>query len=476
MSLRELLELREDARGLAEGLALARYRRFAGLPYENFRELLKQHRLASSADGLAQAREALAAAESPAKKARLGHLADFLAQAHALALEPGAAQELFDCWSRPLVHPPGDAGLHGGIPPVAALRELRFERSRDKRGEMHAALASALQPLDGARAACWDAALEIRGHHTKFDPAPLLDATDALAKDLGGWLLERHTGARGDLQQHDVLHFQWSPRFASAFVRGELVRSVRRWVEMLRLDLTGVKLDTDDRPLKSPGAFAEPLDPPYEAGVTLLEEEGPRALASALGALGAALQRTGPPESAPPEDLWLGDPAVTAACAALFEGLVREPEWLRRCAKVELPRDDERAVAVAALLDARIDAARALASAQARELGLSARAASLHRDLYARAALAELPLGLALEGLDPFAPAAPLEGRALAAAIRAFLRERYDEDWWRNPRSLASLDGLFARGGRPTAAELWSEIGATPGISALVDEFTLACR
>ena len=195
-----------------------------------------------------------------------------------------------------------------------------------------------------------------------------------------------------------------------------------------------------------------------------------------LGGLGVALLRAGPPSDAPPEDLWLGDPAVARACAALFEGLLREPEFLRRCAKVELPRDDERAIAIASVLDARIDAARATASLQARELGLSSRAAAAHRDLYARAAGAELPLGLALCELDPFAPAADLAGRALAAALRSFLRERYDEDWWRNPRSVASLDALFGRGGRPTAAEVWAELGVEAGAGALIDELDASCR
>src|SRR5204862_82243 len=111
---------------------------------------------------------------------------------------------------------------------------------------------------------------------------------------------------------------------------GEMQRAVRRWAEMLRLEFEGVKIDDEDRPLKHPGAHAEPIDPPWEAALTFLPQEGPRALSRRLAALGIALLRTGPPPDAPPEDLWVGDPAVAHACAALLEGLIRGRARLSR--------------------------------------------------------------------------------------------------------------------------------------------------
>src|SRR5438067_2486959 len=306
----------------------------------------------------------------------------------------------------------------------------------------------------------------------------VLGGTDAVLSDLGFWLLERHTGAKpGSAARHDVLHLLHAPRCAGAFPAGEMQRTVRRWAEMLRLDFQGVKVDDEDRPLKHPGAHAEPIDPPWEVALTFLPQEGPRALSRLLGALGIALLRAGPPPEAPPEDLWFGDPAVTHACAALLEGLVRDREWLRRCAKVELARDDERAIAIAAVIDARLAAARTLAALQAHESGLGSKAAAAYRDLFVRATGAELPAGLALCDLDPWLGGfAELQGRALAARIVAFLRERYDEDWWRNPRTAASLNGLWARGGRPTCAELWTELGGEPAVDPLVFDLSQGCR
>ena len=492
--LRELEELREDARALATALALLRARRAAGLPSQvTLRELLKAHPRCTSADGLAQAREELGSALSDERRgraARLTALRDFLVQARALALEPGAAQELFDLPQRPLVRPPGDAGLHGALPSVAVERDLPLVRARDKRAELEAALAEALGEADGIRSAAWEAAQAALSEGGGPASAPddsalatqLLDRTDALAHDLGGWLLERHTGAEpfpGGAERHDLLHLLWAPRCASAFPRGEVLRTVRRWAEMLRLDLgagKAIALDDDDRPLKWAGAHAEAIDPPWEVRVSLLPEEGPRALGMLLSAVGVAQLRAGPPSDAPPEDLWFGDPALPHACGALLEGLLREPQFLRRCAKVDLLPDDARAISIAAVFDARIAAARCLAAAEAHAHGLGERAASAHRDLFARAALCDLPKGLALCDLDPFAASAELRGRALAGQLRISLRETFDDDWWRNPRALPKLQALWGRGGRPTLAELWSELGAAPGIEPLVEGLAEACR
>jgi len=86
----ELPDLREDAAGLASALARERYRCAAGLPLQyTLRAILRAHKLAPSAEGLAKAREALGDAEAedprPAGRiARLSSLRDFLARARAL--------------------------------------------------------------------------------------------------------------------------------------------------------------------------------------------------------------------------------------------------------------------------------------------------------------------------------------------------------------------------------------------------------
>ena len=539
MTLRELADLRQDAVEMCKGLARIELAVARGTPFPlTLRQISSTHRLACSRDGLAQAREALAAASGPGRVARLASLRDFLVRARVLELEPGAAQEALELPRRPSVRLLGDPGLHGALPPVAVERDLPFVRGREQRAGMESALAAAERSAVGVRTAVWEAAQEALSELERGEPAkaalalhergwaplrrtsepppatpatppppapessllrvapplaPEQDAlteasdrflrdTDALARDLGGWLLERHTGARaapGGAERHDLLRFLHAPLFAGAFPRGELVRSVRRWAAMLGLDLTAggtISLEEEERPLQPAGSRAVAVDPPHEVRIVLRPAEGPRALAGLLAAIGRGQLRAGPPPDAPPEDLWLGDAGLEPACGALLEGFLLDGAWLRRCARADLPRDDERALGLAALLDARLDAARSLGSLQALRDGLGAGAEQAYRELHVRAALSEIPAALAPRELDPWlGPWAALRGRALAAHLRDFLRERFDEDFWRNPRALPALQGLWSRGGRPTVAELWAETGGEPSLGALTAELSRAC-
>jgi hypothetical protein len=536
VSIRELADLREDSVSLCADLARIELAGAKGLRApSDVMAIVRAHPLATSSDGLAQASEALASANSPGRSARLASLRDFLVRVRALAIEPRAAQEVWNFPLRPSVRLPGDPGLHGAVPPLAVERDLPFEPSRDRRAEMEDGLARSSEESAGALGAAWEAsqaalvelkegdpndgawALHERGwaepaREPAPDPRPkdprpkepglpaglvpvqapptrdplteacegFLQSTDAVAKDLGAWILRRHCGAQTrDLSRHDVLSLTYAPNFASAFPRGEMLRACRRWAEQLRLDLGGggtVRLDDDDRPAKPLGARAVAVDPPHDVQVCLLPAVGPGALRDLLAALGHALLRAGPPPDAPPEDLWLGDRGLDHACEALFAFLLLDPKWTKRCAQADLSRDDERAIAVAHLFDARIAAARALASREAHESGFSARAASASRDLFQRACGAAFPAGLALRDLDPWLePFAVLRGRAFAASAFRNLRERFDEDFWRNPRAGVAIQGLFARGGRPSLRELWAEIDGTPSLEPLAAFLLEAC-
>ncbi|WP_437570666.1 hypothetical protein [Sorangium sp. So ce542] len=135
--------------------------------------------------------------------------------------------------------------------------------------------------------------------------------------------------------------------------------------------------------------------------------------------------------------------------AALFGGLVADPVFCARALGLGRGRalDQARATARSLLLSLRLDAAIvALVFRSGQDGGghVLLRAARDRRDRFeevtARALGAPIPGALAgvLPALDPGA-AARLAGAVLAARDRRDLIERFDEDWFRNPRAAEAL-------------------------------------
>jgi hypothetical protein len=69
-----------------------------------------------------------------------------------------------------------------------------------------------------------------------------------------------------------------------------------------------------------------------------------------------------------------------------------------------------------------------------------------HQEALSRAARATWSDGLAARDGDAAAHRATLAGAAWAAQIHGELRERFDEDFWRNPRTAEALAGRLAAG------------------------------
>ena len=145
------------------------------------------------------------------------------------------------------------------------------------------------------------------------------------------------------------------------------------------------------------------------------------------------------------------DPILGAALGWLVGSLVLEPRWLAD--RVGLDRrhapDLVRDLALRRLFRLRAEAA-ALRVATEVERGLSGAA---WRDAYRDALCAAT--GAAWDGVraarDSDAPvlASALAGAGRGELLRREMRERFDEDWWRNPRTRPFLAELLAAGRLP---------------------------
>jgi len=104
------------------------------------------------------------------------------------------------------------------------------------------------------------------------------------------------------------------------------------------------------------------------------------------------------------------------------------------------------------------------------EEGPTPRAAEAYRSLLAGATLVDWPQELYLADLDPFLYAARyLRAWIVEAQLRDLLRERFDEEWYRNDRTGPFLLALWRQGQRHTIEELAADLGlGAPTIDPLL--------
>jgi hypothetical protein len=165
------------------------------------------------------------------------------------------------------------------------------------------------------------------------------------------------------------------------------------------------------------------------------------------------------------------DAVLAEALAWLLGSLVLEPRWLVERADADRrdAADLVRDLALRRLFALRCDAA-VLRVATEVERGLSGRAwREAHRDALAAATGAAWDPARASRDTDADALSARIRGAAAGERLREEVRERFDEDWWRNPRTAAHLAGLLAAGRLPDADAPPSAAGAARALVARLE-------
>ena len=234
-----------------------------------------------------------------------------------------------------------------------------------------------------------------------------------------------------------------------------------------------IRFDLEDRPGKSPRAFCVGLRVPDEVVVVCRPRGGADDWRSFLHEIGHALHRATTARSLSFEDRALGDASVTEAWATTLERIAGSRLFLERV--LGLPRTKSEIPArELATLDLFI--ARRHAAKLSLELALADSAAGApdrYADALSRASGASIGDARWAVDIDPsFYSARYLRAWQLEAVAFAHLRERFDEDWFVNPRTGPFLGALWALGQSRDADQLASEaFGATLDMDRLARRF-----
>jgi hypothetical protein len=381
---------------------------------------------------------------------------------------------------------PVNSGHGDTLPLGEAVARLPDEPHRDRRDLLERESSQIFWERRSAWARRVEAAMELatelkapsytalREELTGVKLQPLVEGAErALAltqdawRDLLGYALKRLDPNIAERAQfHDAKRAAQAPWMLELFRKDDLFPAVTRWLAELGLDPNAegrLSFDAEDRPGKRTGAFVAELRVPDELRLVALPRNGFEGYAEVLRAFGRGLHHANASRTTPLLERRLGDSAVPRAVAALFENVMLDEQWLKRYLKV--PQSQAR------------EAARLFAFRQAMRLRRKLALVPYALELYARGpsdAMADEYQSRMQETLNVAVPkerflydvrpmllmVSVVRAWALEAVLLGKLRERFNEDFWRNPATGRWLKELSQRGQRDDAAEIARQLGA----------------
>jgi hypothetical protein len=411
-------------------------------------------------EGAAEARMQLAATIAGHLRVELAELDDAIAEAErraivmwrgerlAYPLVPSRVAELAGRAERNGL----DASYQEAVEAINPLRQQRFERRRS--------VLAALKHRDE---------LELAGSLHGFDP-------ELLSVDLQAFLAESETvyyaALRRYLARIDIEQGDGSLADARHLLRGSGWDGLfpgRRLMGLLGSLITNHGFGTDgnlqlETTEAQPGARARWFDPrvPDEVLLRVPLLAGVNAYRRALHALGHAAHRAGVDPRLPIGARRLGDPAIGAGYALLFEDLLLDSEWLLS----ELRIDEEALVsfgdfaAFSKLYRMRRDVALLIYELRLRDGVEFTAARAYYAGMLSLLTGIHVPeSGFLTDVGHGFGAAARLRGAFLGTALADSLRQRHGSAWWQDPDAAETLRRAWSRGSGWPAQDVVAHLG-----------------
>ncbi|MDB4882860.1 MAG: hypothetical protein JWL95_1626 [Gemmatimonadetes bacterium] len=352
---------------------------------------------------------------------------------------------------------------------LAPMKRERFQRERE--------ITESLELADGYNAT-WELLNGVSLSGLRDECAAFLRDTQAMWDEVCPEFLKRTLGLKPrEATRADALALFRAREFDQFFPAGEMEGSIRRQVSEMGIDPTAdgrVLFDTGEREGKRSRAFCSPVRIPDEVYLVLRPHGGQTDWQTFLHELGHALHFAYMRPDLPMEFRWFGDNSVTEGYAMLFDHLMQDGRWLQRYTGLERKTTPTflRSGGFEELHFLRRYCAKLIYETQlyGGEVPWDA-LPDLYVEQLTAATTFQYSRADAFVDVDVrYYAARYLRAWQLQALITETLVERYDADWWRNPRAGPWIvQSLFGEAQRELAQEQAQRIsGKTLSFAPLV--------
>lgn len=336
---------------------------------------------------------------------------------------------------------------------LAPLRRERFQRERE--------IIERLELADGYNAT-WELLSGISLTELRAGCEQFLRDTQAVWSETFPEFVKRVLGIEpGDATRSDALALFRAREFDAYFPAREMESEVQRHVREMGVDPLAagrIRLDTAERAGKRARAFCSPVRIPDEVYLVLRPHGGQADWSTFLHELGHALHFAYMRPDYPFEYRWLGDNSITESYAMLFDHRMGDAGWLQRYTQLgeRNIRPFLRSAGFEELHFIRRYCAKLIYETHLYGGDVRWEALpDLYVQLLSEATNVRYSRSDAFVDVDPrYYSARYLRAWQLQALLGETLTQRYDEDWWRNPRAGPWIvQALFSEGQRELAHE-----------------------
>jgi hypothetical protein len=345
---------------------------------------------------------------------------------------------------------------------LAPMRRERLQRERDITESL--GLANGYNPT-------WELLSGVSLSDLRDECARFLRDTQAMWDEVYPAVVKHGLGMNPrEATRADALALFRAREFDQYFPAAEMESSIRRQVRDMGIDPEAagrVRFDTGEREGKRSRAFCAPVRVPDEVYLVLRPHGGQTDWNTFLHELGHALHFAYMRPDHPMEFRWMGDNSVTEGYAMLFDHLMQDAGWLQRYTRLDKKTTPSflRNAGFEELHFLRRYSAKLIYETQL--YGGEQPFESLP-DLYVQlltdATSFKYSRADAFVDVDArYYAARYLRAWQLQALITETLVERYDADWWRNPRAGPWItQALFGEAQRELAQEQAQRVAGKP--------------
>ncbi len=264
----------------------------------------------------------------------------------------------------------------------------------------------------------------------------LLQETEDLYWDILQWVAKRKLGIKV-IEKHDLLYFFRMREFDKYFPHERLREVMKRWARDSGWNLwesPGLYIDIEVKTGKVARASCFPVSVPDRVYIMINPFGGQEDYQSLFHEIGHAFLYITKKGDMPFEKRYLVEPFFSESIAFIFHYLPLKRGWLKRYLDFSSPENYLFYAYFQKLYMIRRYCAKFQFESTIHEKMDCKDMRGLYRDFLFRGTYTDHPEGFFLYDMDPFIMSAEyIMGWIVASQIEAWLRDKFDDDWYRNP-------------------------------------------